>query len=215
MPRPRRYETDALLDAAARILAAEGPAAVTMSAVARVTGAPSGSMYHRFPTRAALCGQLWLRTLESFHAGLMAALAESSDPREACVAAARFTVRWCREAPILAEVLLVGADALGRDDWPPDVIVRHEAMQQDLDEALAVLRRPGDGDRLALAVIDVPCAVVRRHLHSGTDVPADAEDIVEVCARALVPAGLKTVGGQGVTPAEESGAPRGPNPALR
>ena len=57
MPRPAIFTLDELLDAAAALLAADGPSAVTMSAVARAAGAPSGSMYHRFPTRAALCGE--------------------------------------------------------------------------------------------------------------------------------------------------------------
>jgi AcrR family transcriptional regulator len=213
MPRPRRYDTDALLDAAARILAADGPAAVTMSAVARATGAPSGSMYHRFPTRAALCAQLWLRTQERFHAGLMAALAGATDPQESCVAAARFTVRWCRGAPIMASVLLAGADALNCDEWPPDATVRHEVMRRDLDEALRLLHR--DVDRVRAAVVDVPYGVVRRHLRSGTAIPTVAEDIVEDCARALVPRGSQKRGDAGITPAAGSEAPRGPNPALR
>src|SRR5690349_15476626 len=92
MPRPQRYDTDGLLDAAAVILASAGPMAVTMSAVARATGAPSGSMYHRFPTRAALCAQLWLRTHERFHKELMEALRGSPDRQDCCVAAARLTV---------------------------------------------------------------------------------------------------------------------------
>ena len=57
MPRPARFTRDELLDAAAALLAADGPSAVAMSVVARAVGAPSGSMYHRFPTRAALCGE--------------------------------------------------------------------------------------------------------------------------------------------------------------
>src|SRR5258705_4453627 len=99
MPRPALFTVDELLDAAAALLAADGPSAVTMSAVARAAGAPSGSMYHRFPTRAALCGELWLRTEERFRAGVSAALATSADPQGRCVAAARFTVPLCRDQP--------------------------------------------------------------------------------------------------------------------
>src|SRR3954470_5176231 len=102
MPRPARFTLDELLDAAAALLAAEGPSAVTMSAVARAARAPSGSMYHRFPTRAAMCGELWLRTEERFHAGFMAALSAHGDPQDRCVAAARFTVQWCRDRPVEA-----------------------------------------------------------------------------------------------------------------
>lgn len=189
MPRPQRYNIDALLDAAAEILASRGPAAVTMSAVARAVGAPSGSMYHRFPTRAALCARLWLRTHERFHTGLMAALTVATDPRECCVAAARFVVGWARDEPIHAQVLLVGADALGRDDWPPDCLRRYDELRHEVVEALRGLRRPGDGERVAAAAIDIPYAVVRRHLCSGTRIPDAVDDIVEVCARALVPPG--------------------------
>jgi AcrR family transcriptional regulator len=187
MPRPQRYDTDALLDAAAAILAADGPAAVTMSAVARVTGAPSGSMYHRFPTRAALCGRLWVRTQERFHVGLLAALAEAkaTDPQEQCVAGARYTVRWCRDTPVQARVLLAGADALDRGGWPDDLVSRCDVMRRELERALRTPRRR-DGDRVAAALIDIPNAVVGRHLRAGKAVPASAEEIVEDCARALV-----------------------------
>jgi AcrR family transcriptional regulator len=189
MPRPQRYNTDVLLDAAAEILAAEGPAAVTMSAVARSAGAPSGSMYHRFATRAVLCAQLWLRTQERFHRGLLAALSQTSDPQACCVAAARFTVHWCREQPVQAQVLLVGADELGRGEWPSDAVRRYDAMRRELDHALRGLCKSGDGERVLAAVIDVPYGVVRRHLRSGTSIPAEAEEIAEDCARALVSAG--------------------------
>ena len=55
MPRPAIFTLDELLDAAAALLAADGPSAVTMSAVARAAGAPSGSMYHRFDA----CRLVW------------------------------------------------------------------------------------------------------------------------------------------------------------
>src|SRR6476620_9553977 len=124
MPRPARFTLDELLDAAAALLAADGPSAVAMSVVARAVGAPSGSMYHRFPTRAALCGELWIRTEERFHAGFTAALSTSTDPQQRCVAAARFSVQWCRDHPVEAQVLRTGADALSAADWPVE-LTRH------------------------------------------------------------------------------------------
>jgi AcrR family transcriptional regulator len=191
MPRPALFTLDELLDAAATLLAAGGPAAVSMSAVARAVGAPSGSMYHRFPTRAALCGELWLRTEERFHEGFTAAVTRSGstaqDPQDRCVAAARFTVQWCRERPVEAQVLLTGADALGADEWPADLTRRRTTLHRALRKHLAGL--PGEPDRVNAAVVDIPYAVVRRHLIAGHAVPASAEEIVEQCARALIPAG--------------------------
>jgi AcrR family transcriptional regulator len=187
MPRPARYTVDDLLDAAAKLLADQGPAAVTMSSVARAVGAPSGSMYHRFPTRAALCGELWMRTEERFHAGFTAALSAAEDPQARCVDAARFTVRWCRRNPDEAQVLLAGADALCAADWPDPLTARRRRLHRKLRRLLAGL--PADGDRVNAAVIDIPYAVVRRHLIAGRKIPPSAEDIVSDCARALIPAG--------------------------
>jgi AcrR family transcriptional regulator len=184
MPRPARFTLDELLDAAAALLAADGPSAVTMSAVARAAGAPSGSMYHRFPTRAALCGELWIRTEERFHAGLTDAMATPADAQQRCVAAARFTVQWCRDHPVEAQVLLTGADALGAADWPDELTSRRKRLHRALRRTLAGL--PADRDRVNAAVIDIPYAVVRRHLIAGHAIPESADAIVEQCARALI-----------------------------
>jgi AcrR family transcriptional regulator len=186
MPRPARFTLDELLDAAAELLAAEGPAAVSMSAVARAAGAPSGSMYHRFPTRAALCGELWLRTEERFHAGLTEALTAPGSPRARCVAAARHTVQWCRDRPVEAQVLLAGADALAAADWPDDLTKRRDRLRRALRRALNAL--PVESDRVNAAVIDIPYAVVRRHLIAGRAIPGSADAIVTECARTLIPA---------------------------
>ena len=186
MPRPARFTLDELLDAAAALLAADGPAAVSMSAVARAANAPSGSMYHRFPTRAALCGELWIRTEERLHAGMRAALATSQEPQTRCVAAARFTVQWCRDHPVEAQVLLTGADALGEADWPDEMTSRRKRLHSTLRRMLAGM--PSDLDRVNAAVIDIPYAVVRRHLVARRAIPASADVIVEQCARTLIPA---------------------------
>ena len=185
MPRPARFTLDELLDVAAALLAADGPSAVTMSAVARTARAPSGSMYHRFPTRAALCGELWIRTEERFLAGFTAALATSENPQTRCVAAALFTVQWCRDHRVEAQVLLTGTDALGAADWPDELTSRRKRLQRSLRRALTGL--PVDPDRINAAVIDIPYAVVRRHLLARQTIPASADAIVEQCARALIP----------------------------
>jgi AcrR family transcriptional regulator len=187
MPRPARYTVDQLLDAAATLLADDGPAAVTMSAVARAVGAPSGSMYHRFPTTAALCGELWIRTETRFHSGFTAALSEPADPQTRCVAAAQFTVRWCREHPNEAQVLLAGADALAAADWPEHLTAARRRLHRKLRHLMQEV--PADTERVTAAVVDVPYAVVRRHLLAKQAIPANADSIVADCARALIPGG--------------------------
>ncbi|UXA19146.1 TetR/AcrR family transcriptional regulator [Mycobacterium sp. SMC-4] len=184
MPRPPRYTVDDLLDAAAELLAADGAAAVTMSAVARLCGAPSGSVYHRFPSRAALCGELWLRTEERFHAALAAVLAEPGDPQQRCVAGAHQVLAWCRRHPAEAQVLLTGPGPLGLSEWPDPLSNRRKRLQRRQRKAFAELS--DDVTRVGAALIDVPLAMVRRQQRSRQTVPAGAEEIVEDCARALI-----------------------------
>ena len=66
MARPRTHDIDSLLDAAERLLAVNGSSAVTVRALARATGAPSGTLYHAFGSRADLLGRMWLRAAERF-----------------------------------------------------------------------------------------------------------------------------------------------------
>lgn len=184
MPRPARYTVDDLLDAAAELLAADGPAAVTMSAVARACGAPSGSVYHRFPSRAALCGELWMRTEERFHTGLLAALGESGDARQRCVDGARHVLTWCRENPADAQVLLTGPAQLELSGWPDTLINRRKRLQRKLRKCFGELA--DDPGRVSAALVDVPLAMVRRGQRGRSAIPAGAEDIVVDCVRALI-----------------------------
>ena len=182
MPRPARYTVDVLLDAAAATPGRRWPGGGHHVGGGARTGAPSGSVYHRFPTRAALCGELWMRTEERFQAGFLAALSTSDDPQQRCVAGALLIVQWCREHPVEAQVLLAGADALGsgRLARRPDQRAGN-ACTASCARLLAGL--PADPDRVNAAVIDIPYAVVRRHLLARHAIPASADAIVEQCAR--------------------------------
>ncbi len=191
MGRPQRYETDALLDAAIALVAEGGPGALTMAAVARSAGAPSGSLYHRFASRDDLAAAVWLRTVERFQEGFLTA-AGGPDPIGSAVQAAQHTTSWSRRHESEARVLLHGAQDLGRAGWPAGAADRAATLDARSRRALAGLARalglPGKGgvERVTFAVVDVPLALVRRHLTAGRPVPASAEDLVEVAVRALV-----------------------------
>ncbi|MGA5553058.1 TetR/AcrR family transcriptional regulator [Streptomyces lavendulocolor] len=192
MARPSRFDVDQLLDAAVRLAAAGGPPAVTMSAVAQAVGAPSGSVYHRFPGRPALLAEVWLRTVESFQAGYMAVLDAESDPRRAARAAARHVVAWSRRHPAEATLLFYGAADFGRADWSEGHTRRADegnervfASLGALADALGATDARGR-ERIALALVDLPLTVIRRHLRAGTELPPYAEDLAEECAAALV-----------------------------
>ncbi|MCC0100363.1 TetR/AcrR family transcriptional regulator [Streptomyces flavotricini] len=192
MPRPPRFDADELLDAAVVLAANGGPAAVTMSAVGQAVGAPSGSVYHRFPGRPALLAEVWLRTVEGFQEGYLAALDGDPDPRTAARAGARHVVAWSRAHPREAALLLYGAEEFGRAGWSQEHRERADRGNERVFARLGMvgaaigLTGPEGRDRIVLALIDLPLGVVRRPLRAGHPLPAHAEDLAEECAAALL-----------------------------
>ncbi|MFF0577987.1 TetR/AcrR family transcriptional regulator [Streptosporangium saharense] len=191
MGRPSQHDVDRLLDAGVRLAAQAGPASVTMAAVAREAGAPSGSVYHRFPSRAALLAALWLRTVDRFQEGFLAATRE--EPAEqAVMSAAGHVVAWSRANPLQARVLLYGPADFGASDWPQEARERLRLGNRRVEEAVVTLaRRLGPGtppeiERLVLATVDLPYATVRRHHQAGSPIPAHAEELVARCAGLLL-----------------------------
>ncbi|MET9322581.1 TetR/AcrR family transcriptional regulator [Streptomyces sp. NPDC003038] len=192
MARPPRFDTEQILDAAVRLAASAGPAGVTMSAVAQAVGAPSGSVYHRFAGRPALLAQVWLRTVEGFQEGYLTALRSDPDPRRAARAAARHVVSWSRAHVPEASLLLYGAEEFGRGDWSEEHRQRADLGNQRVFASLGSLAEslgvtgPQGHERVVLAMIDLPLAVVRRHLRAGRPLPPHAEELAEETAAALL-----------------------------
>ncbi|MEW2480081.1 TetR/AcrR family transcriptional regulator [Mycobacterium sp. NPDC049093] len=185
MPTQPKYSMDDFLDAAAGVLAAGGPDALTLSAVLRATGAPSGSLYYRFPDRPALLGALWRRTVADYHDATRTGF---DGPAESAVCAAvqvaRDTVRWCRNNPDAAAVLLAGRRALGAEQWPAELrisvdsenVVRDKQTRQLVKSVRAETGM--DLDAVLLAVIDLPYAAVRRYIAARRDLPLTLENTV-------------------------------------
>ena len=68
MAPPRKHDTDTILDAVRALALRDGPRAVSVAAIARESGAPVGTLYHRFKSRDGLVSAAWKRALERFHA---------------------------------------------------------------------------------------------------------------------------------------------------
>ncbi|MDQ6525114.1 helix-turn-helix domain-containing protein [Nocardioides sp. LHD-245] len=180
-----------LLDAAVELFAAGGARAVTMSAVARAAGAPSGSVYHRFPDRGTLLADLWLRTATRFEAAYHDRLGETPSP-ETAVDAAAWIVTWCRAEPASAAVLQAGPTAFDPDTWPPGRAAELVAARDRRDVALgaavgSVATATGvPVDEVSFALLGLPLAVAGQYLRAAEPVPADAVDLVSrLAARVL------------------------------
>jgi AcrR family transcriptional regulator len=140
-------------------------------------------VYHRFGDRGGLLAALWSRAVTRFEEGFLAAVGDG-DVR----GAAAHVVRWSRRHPAEAHVLLQGASALGAAGWPAAERRALAAQNRRVVRALRELatRIDADPDRLALALVDVPYAVVRRHLSGGGRIPRSAEDLVADAAEAVL-----------------------------
>ena len=63
MAPPRKHETDVILDAARALVLDGGPRAASVAAIAKASGAPAGTLYHRFGNRDGILTAAWLRAL--------------------------------------------------------------------------------------------------------------------------------------------------------
>lgn len=188
MAPPRKHETDAILDATRALVLADGPRAAGVAAIAEASGAPAGTLYHRFGSRDGVLIALWLRTLDRFQSRV---LAVDGDSRDAAVAMAGVAVAFARECPEDARLLVTlrPADLLdGRDDAGFTEALRQRNAPL-LERLRAVARELyGTAEARALdavyrAVVDLPHAAVRRHVGS---VPRWLEGDVRAAARALL-----------------------------
>lgn len=191
MGRRAVHDREALLDAAIELFARGGAQAVTMAALARHCAAPSGSIYHRFPDRAALLAAVWLRTTERFVAELVTVLGDSPDPARG-IAAAVWCVDWCRAHDAEAQVLHAGATAFAPEGW--SAADRHNwdsdntALRTLLARTARSVARQAEirADEAAFAMFDLPLATVRPHLAAGRGIPESASDLVgRLAARIL------------------------------
>lgn len=191
MAPPRKHQTDVILDATRALVLAEGPRAASVGAIAKVSGAPAGTLYHRFGNRNGILTAAWLRALERFQARALAANADTV--LESAVATAVAAVNFMRELPDDARLLVTlrPSDLL---DGEPDAAFRQtlDAMNAPLIERVITFARELYGrvdsrciDAVSRAVVDLPGAVVRRHTNDDP-IPPWLEDDVAAASRALL-----------------------------
>jgi len=168
---PRKHDSDGILDAAALTALRDGPRATSIAAIARESGAPVGTLYHRFGSRDGVVVAAWMRALERFQADCLAAAASKPDPLDAGVAMAIAMVAFARSHPADARLLLLvrPQDLLDADPGAA-LSARLEAMNAPLEAELRrVVRGPGARvdarglEAVRRAVVDLPYAAVRRH----------------------------------------------------
>jgi AcrR family transcriptional regulator len=192
MARPARHDASALLDSARSVVAGRGVRAATVAALAQASGAPTGSIYHRFASVDEVLARAWLRAARRSQACVVAGRA--GDPLGDVVASALAVYDFClRERD---DALLLGT--LRRADFagarlPDELRAELAAVNAPLQAPLRALARGAFGradaravDLVLLAVLDLPFGVARRHLEAGTSPPRGHRRRLEAAVRAVM-----------------------------
>jgi AcrR family transcriptional regulator len=178
--------------AAARALACEwGPGAVTVDSVTQRLNAPKGSFYHRFASRDALLGELWLQTVLAYQEGFVRAI-EAGDG----LGAALHTPAWARlhldDARLL---LLYSRHDFVHGDWPAGLKRGVRDQAQRFESCLTSFARQAFGRadpahlrRAAFVLAEVPIAAVKTHLERREPPPMLVDALITKTYHAIVDA---------------------------
>ncbi|MBJ8346202.1 TetR/AcrR family transcriptional regulator [Antrihabitans sp. YC2-6] len=189
MAPPRKHASDVILDAARTLVLSEGPRAASVAAISAASGAPAGTLYHRFGNRNGILAAAWLRSLERFHSRALAAV-DVEDPVEAGATMAKAVVLFAREVPEDAQLLNFRPAHL-LDGEPEESFTTQRAHMNEpvfaqmfrVTEGLFGDREAQHVDIVLRAIIDLPYSAVRRY---GMYVPDWLVDAVAEDARILL-----------------------------
>jgi AcrR family transcriptional regulator len=193
MSRPSKFSAAQILDAAATLVAADGPGAATIGAISARLKAPSGSIYHRFASRDVLLGRLWLSKAAFFQNRFAEALVHP-DAARAGLEAALALPRSARADFAGARIMLLHRrDDFLAGDWPVYMVEEAARLRQQVDAAMKGMARrlfarpSAEALRLAtFAILDVPFAAVHRHVAANEPPPLYVDDLIAKAYQALI-----------------------------
>ena len=176
--------------AAARALAYErGPSAVTVDSVTQRLKAPKGSFYHRFASRDALLGELWLKTVLAYQEGFVAAI-EAGDGLRAALHTPAWARRHLDDARLL---MLYSRHDFVQGDWPAPLRRGVAAQAERFEACLRMFARDAFGRagraemrRARFVLAEVPLVAVKPHLQRRERPPKLVDELITKTYRAIV-----------------------------
>jgi len=191
MGRPARIDQDTLIGRATVVAARLGPAATSIAAVSKAAGIPTGSIYHRLPSRDALLAEIWLSAAERFQAMALEAFSAAGTIEEAAMASL-VTPRFARNDHARAVVLNSHRrEEFIRADAPEEYRARAAKLATELREGIAATAArllPGDEkakEKIAVALIGIPLGAVRVFLPQAVP-PKEIDAAIEAAVRAAL-----------------------------
>lgn len=172
----------------------DGARSATVDRIVAASGAPKGSLYHRFRTVGDLLAAMWLRAVRRSQADFLQALGADGNAVEAAVAAGLAVHDFALDVPAEARLLA----AVRREDLvdsvtDPDLARALREVNRPLEAGLAAMARRLYGrasraavQRVACAVVDLPHGAIRRHLVANTAVPSSVRPQLAAAVRAAL-----------------------------
>jgi AcrR family transcriptional regulator len=195
MARPTIYSVEAILDSARELVLEAGVGAATIEAIGRSSGAPTGSIYHRFGSRDEMLARLWMRTVRRSQQRFLAALESHLDGTEAAVACALSIFDFAAEEPSDTRLLLSmrRRDLIDQANLGEEMRGELSRLNRPIDKAVGNLAERVFGAKSAvarqlatLAVVDLPYGAVRRLVIAGSKPPSELRAPLERAVRAVL-----------------------------
>jgi AcrR family transcriptional regulator len=185
VPRPELHPEDAIMDAARCVVLERGPRGTTIGAIADASGAPTGSIYHRFASVDELLARLWMRAMRRVQTVMLGA----GEPVAAALAVYDFCLREREEALLLSTFRL---DDFAAAELPLLARAALDRLNDEIDpmiDALAdTLGGPAARDTVLLAIRDLPYGAALPHLRAGTKPPPERRLLLQRAVRAVIAA---------------------------
>jgi AcrR family transcriptional regulator len=193
MARPRIHQPEVVLDHARSLVLENGLRAATIEAIAAVSGAPIGSLYHYFNSRDELLARLWVRAVRRSQAAFRSA-ADLEDPERAAVGAALSIYDFCvRERDDARLLMSMRREDLVKSELPAEILDELEGLNRPVHQTLKQLSlrlyqraTSDDLDRILLATFDLPYGVARPYVVRGQTPPAHRRSLLEPAVLAIL-----------------------------
>lgn len=193
MTRLMQHRPDHILDTARGLVLERGVRAATVDAIAQRSGAPIGSLYHRFRSRGRLLAELWVRAVRRSQAAFLTATGNPDADQaavDACLSIYDFVRQYPDDAKLLASFR---REDLLRDARAPALQRELKQLNRPLEEAIVRLAtrlfQPATAsavEQTTLAVIDLPMGLLRRYLMSGKEPPPWLRNQLEALVRTAI-----------------------------
>jgi AcrR family transcriptional regulator len=193
MPRRELYSEDAIIDAARAVVLERGARGTTIGAIADASGAPTGSIYHRFASVDELLARLWMRAMRRVQEAIIAAgtAGDPDRPVDAAVAAGLAVYDFClreREDALLLSSFRL--DDFADADLPTEAREALDRLNSEIGPFMAAFAARIGGSMslnlVLLAIRDLPYGAALPHLRDRTTPPPARRLALERAVRAAL-----------------------------